>query len=226
MAATCSLVLATRNPHKVREIARLLEPDGIEVEPLPGAVELPPETGRHVRRQRAAQGAGRGRRDRAPGDRRRLGDRGRGARRRARGPLGALRRARRDRRGEPRQAAARGARRKPRCGTCARSPTSTREPADEQRLLRVLLGARGRAARAGRADSATTRRSSPTTARDGRTMAELSDGEKDAISHRGDAVRALAGVAARLTGDAAAGRPARASKLRTRARCRSPRTRR
>ncbi len=37
------LVLATRNAHKVREFARLL--DGIEVEALPDHVELPPETG-------------------------------------------------------------------------------------------------------------------------------------------------------------------------------------
>ncbi len=45
MAATRPLVLATRNPHKVREVARLLEPNGIEVEPLPGGIELPPEAG-------------------------------------------------------------------------------------------------------------------------------------------------------------------------------------
>ena len=37
------LVLATRNPHKVRELAVLLEPH--EVVPLPDDVELPPETG-------------------------------------------------------------------------------------------------------------------------------------------------------------------------------------
>jgi XTP/dITP diphosphohydrolase len=37
------LVLATRNPHKAREFARLLP--GHEVDPLPDDVELPPETG-------------------------------------------------------------------------------------------------------------------------------------------------------------------------------------
>jgi XTP/dITP diphosphohydrolase len=37
------LVLATRNPHKVREFATLLAPH--EVAPLPDAIELPPETG-------------------------------------------------------------------------------------------------------------------------------------------------------------------------------------
>ena len=40
-----SLILATRNPHKVREVARLLAPAGIAVESLPDDVELPPETG-------------------------------------------------------------------------------------------------------------------------------------------------------------------------------------
>jgi XTP/dITP diphosphohydrolase len=40
-----ALVLATRNPHKLREFARLLAPAGIGVEPLPDDVELPPEVG-------------------------------------------------------------------------------------------------------------------------------------------------------------------------------------
>jgi XTP/dITP diphosphohydrolase len=38
-----TLVLATRNPHKVREFAGLL--DGLDVVPLPDEVELLPETG-------------------------------------------------------------------------------------------------------------------------------------------------------------------------------------
>jgi XTP/dITP diphosphohydrolase len=38
-----AIVLATRNPHKLREFARLL-PE-IALEPLPDEVELPPETG-------------------------------------------------------------------------------------------------------------------------------------------------------------------------------------
>ena len=37
------LVLASRNPHKLRELTALLAP--CELEPLPGDVELPPETG-------------------------------------------------------------------------------------------------------------------------------------------------------------------------------------
>jgi XTP/dITP diphosphohydrolase len=39
------LVLATRNPHKVREVGRILAPDGIVVEALPDGIELPPEDG-------------------------------------------------------------------------------------------------------------------------------------------------------------------------------------
>jgi XTP/dITP diphosphohydrolase len=45
MSALRSLVLATRNPHKLREFERLLAPAGIEISPLPEAVELPPEEG-------------------------------------------------------------------------------------------------------------------------------------------------------------------------------------
>ena len=40
-----SVVLASRNPHKLREMRRLFEPAGIVVEPLPDDVELPPEDG-------------------------------------------------------------------------------------------------------------------------------------------------------------------------------------
>jgi XTP/dITP diphosphohydrolase len=38
-----ALILSTRNPHKLREFARLLRVT--ELEPLPDGVELPPETG-------------------------------------------------------------------------------------------------------------------------------------------------------------------------------------
>jgi len=39
------LVLATRNQHKVAEVTRLLAPFGLSVLPLPAGVELPPEDG-------------------------------------------------------------------------------------------------------------------------------------------------------------------------------------
>jgi XTP/dITP diphosphohydrolase len=41
--AQVRLVLATRNDHKLRELAQLMDP--IELEPLPPEVRLPPETG-------------------------------------------------------------------------------------------------------------------------------------------------------------------------------------
>ncbi len=44
-ADVSSLVLGTRNPHKLREVGRLLEPAGISVEPLPESATLPPEDG-------------------------------------------------------------------------------------------------------------------------------------------------------------------------------------
>ncbi|HET9153797.1 MAG TPA: RdgB/HAM1 family non-canonical purine NTP pyrophosphatase [Solirubrobacterales bacterium] len=37
------MILSTRNPHKVKEMAELLP--GIDLQPLPDGVELPPETG-------------------------------------------------------------------------------------------------------------------------------------------------------------------------------------
>jgi XTP/dITP diphosphohydrolase len=39
------LILATRNTHKVREVSRILAPYGITVEPLPDSVVLPAEDG-------------------------------------------------------------------------------------------------------------------------------------------------------------------------------------
>jgi XTP/dITP diphosphohydrolase len=40
-----AFVLATRNPHKLAEFSRLLAPAGIAVQPLPEDVTLPPEDG-------------------------------------------------------------------------------------------------------------------------------------------------------------------------------------
>lgn len=40
-----TFVLATRNSHKVREVARVLAPAGVTVRALPAEVELPPEIG-------------------------------------------------------------------------------------------------------------------------------------------------------------------------------------
>jgi XTP/dITP diphosphohydrolase len=49
MAADASrgtpLVLSTRNPHKLEEVRRILQPLRIVVDPLPDGIELPPEDG-------------------------------------------------------------------------------------------------------------------------------------------------------------------------------------
>src|SRR5689334_7304054 len=45
MPGRSSLLLATRNPHKLREFGRLLAPAGLKVVALPDGVELPPEVG-------------------------------------------------------------------------------------------------------------------------------------------------------------------------------------
>jgi XTP/dITP diphosphohydrolase len=45
MAVRESLVLATRNPHKLAEFGRLLSPHGIKVQALPDELQLPPEHG-------------------------------------------------------------------------------------------------------------------------------------------------------------------------------------
>ena len=93
-----------------REMGELLP--GIELRPLPDGFEMPPEDGDNFEanaliKARAAHAA-----PRRAGDRRRLGDRGRGPRRRAGDLLGPLRRGRRRRRGQPGEAAARGRRRR------------------------------------------------------------------------------------------------------------------
>jgi XTP/dITP diphosphohydrolase len=43
--SSATLVLATRNPHKLQEVGRILAPFGLAVEGLPDAVVLPPEDG-------------------------------------------------------------------------------------------------------------------------------------------------------------------------------------
>ena len=50
-----SLIFATGNKHKLREMRELLP--GVELEPLPDGVELPPEDGDCLRRDRAGEGA-------------------------------------------------------------------------------------------------------------------------------------------------------------------------
>lgn len=189
MPAERTLVLGTRNPHKVREVARLLAPARIGVEPLPPGVELPPETGEtfeaNALPKARAAAAGTGRPTIAD-------DSGIEA-----AALG----------GAPGVRSARYA------GPVASDeanvskfisevPAGSRlryvcalayvDPATEQE--RIFFGCcEGRMAESSRGtggfgyDPVFVPDEDPT----GRTMAELSDGEKDAISHRGNALRAF-----------------------------------
>ncbi|MBV9943083.1 MAG: RdgB/HAM1 family non-canonical purine NTP pyrophosphatase [Solirubrobacterales bacterium] len=184
-----SLVLASRNAHKLREMRRLLEPAGIAVQELPQGVELPPEDGatfadNAVPKARAAAAAVGGP---AIAD-----DSGIEA--------AALQ-------GAPGVRSARYA------GVDATDEENlsklVREVPCDSRLRyvcalayvnpdageeRVFFGdCRGRMARsrAGAHGFGYDPVFVPDATGDNRTMAELSDAEKDAISHRGHAVRAL-----------------------------------
>lgn len=191
-----SLVLATRNEHKLREVSRLLAPAGIGVQLLPDGVELPPELGETFaqnalpKARAAAAGTGlpsiaddsgieAAALDGAPGVR---SARYAGENASDEENLDKL----------IREAPAASALRYV-CALAYVDPSSG--------LERVFFGeCRGRLA--------ATRRGSrgfgydpaflPDEAGDSRTMAELTDAEKDRISHRGHAVRALA---AWLVGD-------------------------
>jgi XTP/dITP diphosphohydrolase len=184
-----TLVLASRNAHKLREMERLLSPAGIAVEELPAEVELPPEDGttfadNALPKARAAAGA--------TGRPAIADDSGIEA-----AALG----------GAPGVRSARYA------GVDASDEENLAKFVDEvpsdSRLRyvcalayvnpltgeeRVFFGdCRGRMARA-RAGSNGFGYDPvfvPDATGDNRTMAELTDAEKDAISHRGHAVRAL-----------------------------------
>jgi XTP/dITP diphosphohydrolase len=185
-----TVVLASRNSHKLAEMRRLLAPAGIDVQPLPDAVELPPEEGDSYEtialvKARAAAGAlGRpaiaddsgieaGALDGAPGVRSarfagpRAGDADNLAKLMRLVPAGSELRF-----------------------VCALAYV---DPAGG--IERVFTGeCRGRLAEARRGahgfgyDPAFLADEGPP----GKTLAECSDAEKDAISHRGKAVRAFA----------------------------------
>lgn len=186
---SASLVLATRNPHKLREFARLLAPASISVAPLPDRIALPPEDGETFeanalpKARAAAAASGRaaiaddsGIEAQALGGRpgvrsaRYAGDRA--------GDLENLEKLMRD---APAGSALR--------YVCALAYV---DPASE--IERVFFGeSRGRLAERARGERGFGY--DPAFVPDGdfggRTMAELTDEEKDRISHRGRAVRAL-----------------------------------
>ena len=182
-----ALVLATRNPHKLREFARLLDSAGIEVEQLPGGIELPPEDGHTFvenalpKARTAAEATGRiAIADDSGIEAEALGG-APGVRSARYAGIGASDQENLDKLvGEaPAGSALRYV-----CVLAYVDPAT-----GEERLFEGE--SRGRMAEAPRG-SGGFGYDPVFLVEDGRTMAELSDAEKDAISHRGRAARALA----------------------------------
>jgi XTP/dITP diphosphohydrolase len=184
-----SLILATRNPHKLREMQRLFEPAGISLEPLPDDVELPPENGSTFadnalpKALAAASATGRA----AIAD-------DSGIESTALGGAPGVRSARyagesatdEENLAKFSEEVPADSRLRYVCALAYVNPSTGEE--------RVFFGdCRGRMARerAGTGGFGYDPVFVPDATGDNRTMAELTDAEKDAISHRGHAVRAL-----------------------------------
>jgi XTP/dITP diphosphohydrolase len=183
------VVLATRNPHKIREFERLLAPGGLAVVALPTEIELPPETGETfadnalVKARTAASGTGRV----AIAD-------DSGIEAEALGGAPGVRSARyasetasdQENLAKLLQEAPAGSRLRYVCALTYVDP----ESGEEQIFFgecRGRLAAEPRGAGGFGYDPAFV----PDEEQQDRTMAELTDQEKDAISHRGRAARAL-----------------------------------
>ena len=183
------LVLATRNPHKVRELEALLAPH--EVLPLPDDVELPPETGDtfagnaliKAQRGRAAPRACR-RSPTTPASRRPRSAARPGCARRATPASG--------RRDEENLAKllARGAGRRRSARALRLRPRLRRRAGGEHLFEGVCDGTLAHDPR-GSGGFGYDPAFVPDDRDDGLTMAELPPEEKDAISHRGRAARAF-----------------------------------
>lgn len=182
-----SLILATRNPHKLREFSRLLAPAGISVEPLPDRIELPPETGKSF----AANAVPKARAAAAGTNHPAIADDS-GIEAEALGGAPGVRSARYAGEGATDEQnlakllaeAPKGSALRYVCALAYVDPGSGEE--------RVFFGyCHGRLADRPRGSGGFGYDPAflPDTRSDGRTMAELSDAEKDAVSHRGDAVR-------------------------------------
>jgi XTP/dITP diphosphohydrolase len=186
------LLLATRNDHKLRELARLAGRDGahaIEIEPLPEGVELPPEDGATF----AENALAKARAAAAATGRPAIADDS-GIEAAALGGRPGIRSARFAGEGASdgenlakllREAPAGS----PLAYVCALAyvdPETGAEELFEERCTGTLAAA-PRGERGFGYDPAFL----PDDGAPDRTMAELSDAEKDAISHRGRAVRAL-----------------------------------
>jgi XTP/dITP diphosphohydrolase len=181
------LVLATRNDHKVRELSRLLP--GAELEPLPPGVTLPPEDGDTF----AANAVGKARAAAAALGRPAIGDDS-GVESEALGGAPGIYSARfagpdatdGDNLAKLRAEAPAGSGLRYVCVMAYAEPDGTEVTFTG--TCEGTLAAEARGSGGFGYDPAFLPADSP----DGRTMAELSDEEKDAISHRGRATRALA----------------------------------
>jgi len=188
--AVSVLVLGTRNPHKVREIARLLEPAGISVEPLPAGIELPPETGETFE----ANALPKARTAAAATGRPAIADDS-GIEAEALGGAPGVRSARyagpdagdQENLSKLMREAPAGSRLRYVCALAYVDPATGRERVFFG-YCRGSLASRPQGSGGFGYDPAFV----PDEDSENRTMAELSDAEKDAISHRGHAVRELA----------------------------------
>jgi XTP/dITP diphosphohydrolase len=180
------LVLATRNDHKVREVGRLM--DGVVVEPLPGDVALPPEDGATY----AANALGKARAAAAALGRPAIADDS-GIEAAALGGAPGIRSARyagldatdADNLAKLRAEAPAGSALRYVCVMAHAEPDG-----DTRTFTGVCDGTLAADAR-GSGGFGYDPAFLPADVPDGRTMAELSDAEKDAISHRGRAAREL-----------------------------------
>ncbi len=184
-----SLILATRNLHKVREVGRVLAPAGVTVEGLPAEVLLPPEDGETF----AENALPKARAAAAATGRPSIADDS-GIEAEALGGAPGVRSARyagpeasdEENLAKLIAEAPAGSRLRYVCALAYVDPVAGVE--------RVFFGeCRGRMAdvRRGRRGFGYDPVFLPDEDPHGRTMSELSDGEKDGISHRGRALRAL-----------------------------------
>jgi XTP/dITP diphosphohydrolase len=185
-----SVVLATRNRHKLREIGRLLGPEGLRVLPLPDDVELPPELGQTF----AENALPKARIAAAATGRPAIADDS-GIEAQALGGAPGVRSARyAGARATDEQNLLKLLREAP-AGSAVRyvCVVAYVDPRlDEERLFLGECSGTLAATARGTGGFGYDPAFLPDEYPDGRTMAELSDQEKDAISHRGRAIRALA----------------------------------
>ncbi len=185
-----TLVLATRNAHKVREVSRLLAPARIAVQPLPDGVDLPPEVGETF----AENALPKARAAAAATGRAAIADDS-GIESEALGGVPGVRSARYAGADASDEQNLRKLMREAPAGSRLRYICALAYVDPERGQEQVFLGeCRGRLAPERRGSRGFGYDPAFLPDDDGlqRTMAELSDTEKDAISHRGNAVRALA----------------------------------